>query len=389
MAEPIGIKAKAAFVKDRGLYGAGPAITYPDTPGASQLAATHQIPYSSETVSEAIERQTDPALVGFGAVLPDDITGRFPAGSMEGRMRYRGWERLLAIALGFESGLTPATPGGSPETIVAGAYRHILEQDQDLQDEGWAPGELSGGSANDRKVRRGPFGLSKQVTDWVWSNIMVDKWTISGTPQGVDISFDLVGYGLVRGSYNSGSWTLPAGTAASALFQHLVIMLGTRVGGVGAMTAVGVSSFELSGSNGLKADDQTTDSDQRIEIPVRGAHRETRLKLELPRYRQDTEFIFADLDQEMISSLKFTGPIVTGATPYELNAFMSSMRFDPITSNVDGPGPLPLTMEFVAHRPITTNEFQATDCPNITLLQDSEIFFELVNDDSFNYLLEV
>ena len=175
MAHPVGIKAKAAFKKDRGLYGAGPGISNPETPGGSSLGATHQIPFSAEGVLLNTERQEDPALVGSGIALPSDRTGRFAVGLVEGRLRYRGWERMMLCAMGFENATTAGAPGGSPETVVSGAYRHILEMDKDLQDEGWMAAERTGGSANDRKVRRGMFGIEKQITEWVWYSVSMQS----------------------------------------------------------------------------------------------------------------------------------------------------------------------------------------------------------------------
>lgn len=390
MADATGIKAKAAFKKDRGLYGAGPAIDYPDVPGATDMAAGHQIPFSAESMTMGTERQEDTSLTGGGGAPPTERTSKIPAGSVEGRLRYRGWEWLMLCAMGMENAVAVT---GSPETVVAGAYRHLLEMDQDLQDEGWMAGERTGGSANDRKVRRGQLGIAKQVQDWVWYSCMVQKMSIVGSPQGVDVSFDLVGYDKVSGSYNSTNWALPAGSEAQALFQSAVVKLGLASGGAGATAEQAVSGFEITVENALKADDQTTTSGQNIIIPVRQTHRKVTLKLDYPRYNAALLHAYDDADSELMAKVHFTGPIITGATNYELACFFSSLktRVDD-GSPVDGPGPLGMSFEWDAHRPGASggsDRWQASEYPNITPVEDSEMTLMLVNDDSANYLNSV
>jgi hypothetical protein len=386
MADATGIKAKAAFKKDRGLYGAGPAITYPDVPGGTDMAAGHGVPFSADSINAATERQEDTSLTGGGGAPPSERISNIPGGSLEGRLRYRGWERLMAIAMGMENAVTGTA---SPETVVSGAYRHLLEQDQDLQDEGWLAGERTGGSANDRKVRRGQLGLAKQVSDWVWYSCMVQKMSIVGSPQGVDISFDLVGYDKVTGSYNSASWTVPSGSIAQALFQSAVVKLGLAAGGAGSTVEQAVSGFEITVENSLKGDDQTTTSGQNIIIPLRQTMRKTTLKLDYPRYNAATLHTYDDLDSELMASIEFTGPIITGATPYEIAFFFSSLRTRVDDgSPVGGPGPLGMSFEWDAHRP-ASDLWQATKYPNITPVENSEMTLMLVNDDTQNYLTEV
>ena len=148
-----------------------------------------------------------------------------------------------------------------------------------------------------------------------------------------------------------------------------------------------INAFELTVENTMKGDDQSTGSGENIEIPVRGGHRKTSLKLDYPRYFADTNMLYQDVDQELLASIEFTGPIITGATPYELAFYFGSCRIDPDSVPVDSPGPLKESIELECHRP-GTNLFQAAKFPNITLLQDSELVIMAVNDDNFNYLNE-
>ena len=140
MADALGFLAKAAFKKDRGLYGAGPAIAYPQVPGAADMAATHMVPFSEESIVKAIERSEDAALVGSGRAEATAIILEAVSGGVGGSLRWQGWERLLAIGMGFEF---PCPTNGSPKQLGATTARaHLLELDNSLQDQAWSAAEI-------------------------------------------------------------------------------------------------------------------------------------------------------------------------------------------------------------------------------------------------------
>jgi hypothetical protein len=389
MSDALGILAKAAFKKDRGLYGAGPAITYPQTPGASDMAATHMVPFSSESLTDAVEYLKDPRLIGAGRQLPASVILEAIRGGVSGPLTYQGWERLLMCALGYEN------PDASPATLVSGAYAHLFECDYDLQDLPWSSGDdrVAGGwSVSDRKVRRGQIGFRKQVTDWVFNSVMVDKMTISGNPKEIKISFDLIGYDLYLGAYNSANWTLATGSQALAFYPQLTVKLGTRAGGAGALSTVGPSSFELTVNNNLKGDDQTNTSGVHILQPCRGGMQDISLKLEFPRYNSDlpTLFDWADAGTELAASFGFIGPAI-GVTAYyhQWNLFMSSIRAKNAQAPIPGPGPITVSIEFDAYRPGGTDIFAAGSYHSIGLKKDSALVACIHNAFATNYLLEV
>lgn len=389
MADSLGFLGKAAFRKDRGLYGAGPVITYPQTPGAADLAATHMLPFDAESMGKAIERSQDVALVGAGRPEPTDIIKMTPAGSVGGSLRYQGWERLMLCAMGYEN------PQDSPVQLgVTSAYAHLFELDDTLQDETWRANELDGytpTSTYDKKVRRGMLGLAKQVNDWVWQSVMVNKMTLSGNNDEVKINFDLAGYDLVKGAYNSANWTLPVGSTAQSLFQQAEVKIGPYGGGAGAMTIYEPSSFELVLDNKLKTDDFTTESGPNIIQPVRSDFREVSFKIEFPRYYTLLDLFQSlfDLDTEHMISIVLTGPQI-GSTGY----YYQWSFFLPLVVPKDigqmpiaGSGPLQTTFEFDAHRP-GTDKFIAGSYLGITNLKDSELIVMVQNSMTTNYLLE-
>ena len=462
MADALGTLAKAAFRKDKGL---NVAAAYGTVPGSSDLAAGHQIPFTSEGLTKGLTRSRDPSLVGAQSVPASPIIAVPTSGTLSGRARWRGLERLFLMALGFElpngddgsprligtpasgdilTNATNATPivvsvtshgyangdgiriagvtgntaangdwaiagvtggtfelvdssgngtyGGSPTSQPFFASAHIFEGDDTLQDSPWvaADGRNPGFNAGDRKVRRGTFGLDKQVSDWVFYNAFVNKLTLSGSPQEVTLAVDLLVYDRARGSFNSSNWTLPLGSAAQVLFQQLEVKLGPRSGGEGALTTMRPSSFEISIDNKGKADDQTTESGIHAEIPVRDGFRETMLKLEFPRYNTDAIPAWLDADTELAGKLVFTGPTIAGGSGenYLWGFFMSSLRINSDAINVSGPGRMPETLELFAEKPVTTDIFAAANYNSVALKKDSELVVKIQNEDPQNYLTE-
>lgn len=463
MADSVGTLAKAAFRKADGL---SPITSYPDTPGGADLGAGDQIPFTQESFTQSLTRSKDPSLVGAQAQPAAPVIARPTGGALSGRARWRGFERLWMLALGFElpngsdgspyligtgegtkvvTGATNATPivvsvsshgysngdgvqiasvggnaaangdwaianvtagtfelvdssgngaytsGGTAEKHTAAA--HIFEGDDTIQDEFWGAKDSrdAGFSPSDAKVRRGQVAFSKQVSDWVFSDVFINKITLAGNPQEVTLTVDFFAYDVARGSYNSGSWTLPAGSEAQIIFSQLECYLIARTAGeAGMVTPFRINSFEISVDNKLKVDDQTAESGVYFEQPVRDGFRETKLKIELPRYADDLFFTLGDIDTEYCGKLLFTGPTIAGgsAESYLWGFFFSSLRFDQFNSNISGPGRLPQSVEFFAERPGGTDEFKALNYPTMTLVKDSEIIVKLQNEDPQNYLTE-
>jgi hypothetical protein len=114
MPDALGTLAKAAFRKEDGL---NPASVFGVAPGGTDLAAGHQIPFTQESLSKSLVRARDPSLVGAQSVPAAPIIGEPVNGSLGGRARWRGLERLFLMALGFE---LPNGDDGSPKLIGTG-----------------------------------------------------------------------------------------------------------------------------------------------------------------------------------------------------------------------------------------------------------------------------
>lgn len=390
MADAQGILAKAAFRKDRGLYGAGPAIEYPETPGGSTLAANHQIPFVSENVIEKIDRYADTSLVGAGRMTPAEVIARLCNGPMESHYRWRGLEGLIMCATGFEQ------PDTSPAQLgVTSAYAHLFEGDDILADQAWTTGERTAGfAAGDRKVRRGCIAFHKQPSsyeDMIWSSVMVNKLTISGDTKQIKVSYELIPYNYAFGDYNHANWSMRSGSYSMALPTQVVYKAGLTSAGAGALAEFGIDSWEFAIDNKLKGDEQTTSSAERIIQPMRNGMRETTLKLHVPRYDSTiaTHMALMDLDSEMMASIEATGPqIAATGYYYFLGIYLPITKmFDPIWAPIEGPQRLVSGYSLEAGRLNgTTDPFAATKYHSIGLKKDSEFRIVINNEDSFNYL---
>lgn len=393
-----GQNAKAAFKKDRGLYGAGPAIAYPQVPGATDMSTGHQVAFLNDGLASKRERTSDDSLVGSGSQPVPDIFRKLGEGPLNANLRWRGLERIFLCAMGFEC--APAT-NASPALLATGAYRHLFEIDESLVDEPWSSGDerASGFNSNDRKVRRGQLGIFKGNEDWVFYSVFVNKLTISATPnEGVRVSVDFIAYDRVKGSYNHGNWTLPAGPVSRALFSQAVVRLGIRSGGEAGLVDPIVSKWELSIDNKLSAEDQSSVTGKNIEIPVRTEPVEVTLKLERPRYTDrglgdSAWFALFDADVELAASIVITGPTIgVTAFSHRFGFFMTSVKIgsESFEPNVQGPGSLRNSWSLQAYSrdPATTDIFAASRYSGISLLKNSALVMTIDNADSTNYLLE-
>jgi hypothetical protein len=393
MVDATGLASKAAYKKDPGENATAPTgiKTYPHTPGATDLAANDLIPFTHESLSLAVERSVDPALLGGGAAPPGPIVLENCSGAVGGRLRYNGWARPFQQAHGFEYS---HSTNGSPKSLGSGAYAHLFELDHALQDQAYLAGERETFHANDRKVRRGQIGLAKQVEDWIFGSCMFTKFTVRGTPTEVTTEFEAIPYYLYRGSYNSSNWTEPSGSTAQALFQQTEIKLARRSDTPGSMVTIKASEFELVVDNGLRGGETATGVAPKIIIPVREALKNVTLKIARPRYssdESDDQLIgYFQTDQEFSAIITITGPLIGGSIYYKYKFCLPSLRATgPLgPANIEGPGPLAQEWNFRAYRPVTTDPFAATEYESITVLKDSELVMMHYNEENVNYLTE-
>ena len=390
MSDSLGFLAIAAYVQARGLYGAGPAIVYPETPADGDLGAGHKVPFSDESFQLTYDRVIDPTLDGAGGALPSYVVGKNVSGTLNAALRWRGLERMLAHAFGFEN------PDDSPAELVVGAEAHLFELDYSSQHRAWVTTDdrIAGAwSANDRVIRTGHLGLLKETNDYIWTNVMCTKVTFSGNPTEMKIAFDLVGYDLLRGDYSSDTWTFPTGSVGMALFQQAEIRFGTRAAAISdplTLTVVEPSSFEVAIDLGLKVDDRTPGTAPNILQPVRSGRYDVTYKLEFPRHSSETESTQFEIDTPMSSSIIVTGPQIAATGEYrKYSLFLPYLNPDdrggPQTS-----GESPLTKAYNLRASMDASDpFETDYYESIGMKRHGACVLMIQNEDSFNYLTEV
>jgi hypothetical protein len=224
--------------------------------------------------------------------------------------------------------------------------------------------------SNDQKVRSGCLIIAKQVTDWRFFSVMVNKMTIKAEPKGTSFVFDLIGYNYSRGSYNSANFTL-ATNQGNILFADYVFSING--------TEYGVSNFEVTLDNKLAAERDTA-TGLYIKEPVRDEMREVTFGFDFLRHESDSLFDNYDAGTERYCSMKAT----SGA--YNFGIYFSAFKFEKVDANVAGAGILRPKHNCRAYIP-ASDQF-ASEWSNIQLKKNKEMVIMLTNDHSTNYLTE-
>lgn len=367
-----------------------------ENPGASPaFLSTTQ---GTKTVSDA--SNTTPIVITTSTTHGYETGNGVRVASVGGNTAANGdWVITVLTTTTFElddsAGSGTYTSGGTTQKFES--FAHLFELDDALQDQAYMAGERDNFHANDRKVRRGQFGLKKQVEDWVFGSCIFNKFTIAGNPSEITTEFELIPYELYRGSYNSANWTAPTGSTAQALFQQTVIKVAKR-SAMPTMQTIASSGFEIVRDNSMKADDRTTSSSPNIIIPVRDNLGDVTLKIERPRFSSgtgagDDSPLLDDFEanEEYSISIEITGPVISPTTDtYQWNFYFPSVRYTgPVgPANIEGPGPMKQEWNFRAYRPITTDPFAASKYHSITVLKDSPLVIVTQNGEGTNYLTE-
>lgn len=374
MSTGLGAISKAAFKKDP------KQSAYPKADwGANDIAAGDQIPFLSESISSAVEKEFDNTLQGGAGRVKADTVAKSATGGLVLQARYNNVGRLSAMAMGFENpNDAGATYHGSPET-VSGKSKHVLELDDNLHREGWLAGEErypSGGgggtwNAGDQKVRSGVLALAKQVNDWKFHSVMVNRMTVRGEMKRVSIEYELIGYNLVRGSYNSANWTL-------ATDKRNVIMPGVLTFKINN-TAYGISRYEISLDNNLISERDTA-SGLFIREPVRNGKRTVQFGFDFLRYESNTFLDNLDNDTERYCSFKHV------SNDYALGFYFSAFKFEKIDAPIAGSEIIRMKHQCVPYIP-SSDQF-ASEWSNIQLKKNAEMVCMIIDDNSNNYLDE-
>lgn len=374
MAQAAGYKSKTAWRKEdkQSAYG---------TPVA--CGANHQAPLISESLSREIEKELDNVIrhkAGFGG---SDVLGKLVAGGISIEAVYRGLESIICSALGFSN------YAASPETLIAGAYKHTFELSEHLHTESWTAGDGilagSGYLAGDNKVRRGTLCTDKTIAIWEYISSMINAITIKGDSKGVRIELDLVPYNLGRSSAvntSSSTWSIPNDDWESILFQDLVLWIDDYSDSVSLTDAdaAGISEFEIKLENNLKIEKDSL-SGLYIAEPKREGKRLVTGSFTFPRYENNT--FLSDLDDQaaQMAMLKLTGSQIAATGYYHTFwVWLPTLKFDKIDAPLGGPGMLAVTHTFTAELPAAVpSGFPAQ--------ADKELLVQVQNDLDTNPLI--
>lgn len=351
MPTTIGIKQRGGFQREA-IVAVG---TWPATSAAGLTALLPLLPTpGNDGIQKAGGVTTNAAL----ATDTFDVLQKTPSAEPPLVARYEGLEQLWACALGH----MPKRIGSTvmPETLAAGAYRHLYEVDTRLGSlDMWTLGdgfqigtELLIGQ---RKVRRGTLALDDQVSVREWLSCMVQGITLQADPGGVTLTTDFVAYALSRSSSVNTAATmalLPPNTSPRLNFAHCVVRLDT----FSASVALSGADEQACGSVALRIDNNLVTATG----PLMGTSPEeyererpaiVTLTLALPRHTVDTWLAAWGNNPTLMADVKFTGPLI-GATgfAYQCNLYFQSLK---ITNAqlLPGFGPLSETVQLVGVTP--------------------------------------
>lgn len=386
MASSVGTLAKAALMKEP------KDSSYPYSPAANFLNGSHQIPILNEGLSETVSKQVDESLLGKSGLQRADLIGRRVAGPISCQGCYNGLTRLIVLAMGFENPNDPgATYHGSPESMGGGYYKHVFECDEHMSRQVWQAGDerypsgAGGGTwtASDQKVRSFTLGIAKQISDWRFRSVMVQKMSIKIAPSRITFDFDVVGYDVALGDYNSTNWTPISGSAeANLLFQDLEVKIGTFDGTTLPWQTIGIAEAELVLENNLQVDEQTTVSGLYIEEPERDGQRKVTGSFKFLRYKDNNLLARLNANDVMKMWFKFT------SGNYVFGIYFPRFTFDEITAPVSGPGMVNVDHKFTCERLGDYTDPFSSEWSNIELLKKNEMVIMIVNLFSYNVLTE-
>ena len=345
MSQGAGFSSKTVWKKE---------ATQSDYGTPIECGADDQIPLVTEDLDRAIEKELDNVVrykAGYGssAILTKGVEG-----SITLDLVYRGMEAILVAAMGL------CNYSASPETVVAGVYKHTIELDENIHSESWLAGDGilagSGYLAGDNKVRRGTLCIDKTVSIWEIISSMIQEMTIRGDSKAVRAEFNLAPYNMDRASAvntSAAAWSIPDDDFLSVIFQDMVIWIDDYSDSVPLTDAdaVGVSAIEVKLENNL-AIGRDSVSGLYLAEPKRNGKRLVRGSFTFPRYESDDFLGDLDVQTAKMAMIRFVGSQI-GSTGYyrTIWIWLPTIRFDEVSAPVEGPGLLTATHTFTAELP--------------------------------------
>lgn len=340
MAEyPRGLDLRAGFQREA-------VVTTSTWPVVAPAALTALLPLLDVQPDEGVQKRGSIGPVSGLGPTAFDVLNVTPRVTVPWKLRYEGFEQLVACALGH--GAKRLNTVVMPESLGMGAYRHLYELDARLSTaEAWqaAPDGFQDGEllAGQRKVRRGTLAVNFGISVWEWLSAMVQTLTMTVVPAGVTLAVDFVSHSLGRTSVVNTVATLahlaPI-TAPPVNSAEMVCRVAPYSASVplGSGDSVQVSSWSLKLENHLKATygprtglaPEEYERDQPPTVTV---------TLTPPRHRTDAWQTRWRTVAPLMMDMKLTGPLMQPAGfPYACNVYLPTCQVMQAAPQMRGAG---------------------------------------------------
>ena len=362
----------------------------PTWPAVSAAALTRLLPLLGASGHDGAHHQgrsgTD---TGLGPQV-FDLVEHLPLASTTWRLRYQGFEQLLACALGH--GAKRLASVVMPEVLASGAYRHLYELDTGLSTasawdataDGFLTGELAAGQ---RKVRRGTLVLSSQQGVWEWLSAMIQGLALivtAGAP--TTLAIDYVSFQLARDSVINTvarMQTVPPVVAPAPLFADWTWRIGPYSASVAldSSTLAPCTRWSLRLENNLEASAGPRTGYAPDEYERSNEPRVT-LSFTLPRSTTDVWQTRWVQNTRLMAIGAFQGPVIGNTSVhYALTCYLPSCQVTNAVLNLAGAQIPSTTVELVAIVPTAA----AAGFPTMQRL--TPLALELVSGEAQHALL--
>ena len=248
------------------------------------------------------------------------VTEAVTNASVEGFLRYEGWDVFLALALGS---------AGTPSNVEGTAYSNTYNVAENLD------GLFATMAMKKSNTAKGI---------WEIPSVKVTGFNIRGNVGGlVSVTVNFMGNKIEIA--NPQNTSLASVTYPSAMIKDTVLRMDTqfkiRMNARGGSALADTdklypSEFELVYERPFDEQFEAGYSD--MSEPVQSGFATGTIKLTFDKYNLDdfTSAIAGDADQKM--DLTFTGPIISGATPYTFRLDLPKIIWQSVSADVNGPG---------------------------------------------------
>lgn len=273
--------------------------------------------------------------------LPDDSLGQADiknmiqtnqnaAGSLEGYLRYEGWDLLMALALGTTG--TPSQEEGtaysntlSPADSIAGYFATMAmkKANSTLTNDIW---EFPTASVTGFTISGEVGGLCK-ISVNVMANKLDTQSTTNTATQIGDVTYPTSSNIIRFDTSTKFRCNTQSGIALEDSSEHIIYPFG----------------FELTYNRPFKENWEAGYTD--MSEPVQDGFAEANVRLNFDKYGIDTfmSAIAAETDYKM--DIDFIGSLITGTSYYQFRIDIPKVTFTSAAADVGGPGTIPHSVE--------------------------------------------